>query len=172
MTGDVEKSKLKEIQAILENAKGKSIEEKKKIISDSITKIDVAIGTVTDSNKKKELEKIKAAAEKAQALAAEKEKIDNQQNAATSAALANVKNDLSGAYSQVQTSGEKQMLSIMQSTMSKMASNPSYNSGSDQASVKAIYSTLDAQSKIRFKSALATNVNSNNISVLRQVFGL
>ena len=83
-----------------------------------------------------------------------------------------MKNDLSGAYSQVQTSGEKQMLSIMQSTMSKMASNPSYNSGSDQTSVKAIYSTLDAQSKIRFKSALATNVNSNNISVLRQVFGL
>lgn len=169
---EAEKAKLKEIQDILEKAKGKSIEEKEKIISNTINKIDEAISNVTDSDKKKELEKIRAAAEKAQKLAAEKEKISQQQNATKRATFIKVKDELGAAYSQLGTSKEKQMISIMQSTMGNMASNPSYNSSGDQASVRAIYSTLDSQSKNEFKYALATNVDSASLSVLGQVFGI
>lgn len=172
MSGEAEKAKLKEIQDIIEKAKGKSIDEKKQIISDGISQIDGAISKVTDSGKKKELEKIRAAAENAQKIAAEKQKISQKQNAVKSASLIKARDDLSSAYSEVGTSKEKQMISIMQSTMSEMASNSSYNSSSDQASVRSIYSTLDSQSKNKFKYALASNVDSDNLSVLRQIFGM
>lgn len=172
MSSDAEKAKLKEIQNILESATGKSIEEKKAIISNSINKINGVIGKVTDSSKKKELENIRVAAEKAQELAAEKEKILAQQNNAKKTALIKVRDELNGAYSQVETSKEKQMISTMQLTMGKLASNSSYNSSADQASVKSIYSTLDSLSKNKFKYALATNVDSASLSVLRQVFGM
>lgn len=172
MSSDVEKAKLKEVQDILDNAAGKSIEEKKQIISNSINKINEVIGEVTDSAKKKELENIRSAAEKAQELAVEKEKITSQQNKSKQTALIKVRDELNGAYSQVGTSKEKQMVSIMQSTMGKLASNTSYNSSADQASVKSIYSTLDLQSKNKFKYVLATNIDSASLSVLRQVFGI
>jgi len=172
MGGEAEKAKLKEILDTLDKAKGKSIQEKKQIISDSINQIDGAIGKATDSDKKKELEKIRVAAEKAKQLAAEKEKIWSQQNNTKSAALTKVQNELGGAYSQVGSSKGKQMISIMQSTMSKLASSSSYNSSGDQASVISIYSTLDSQGKNEFKNALAANVDSASVSVLRQVFGI
>ena len=56
--------------------------------------------------------------------------------------------------------------------MGKMAANSSYNSSADQASVKSIYSTMDSNSKNKVKYALATNVDGNNIQLLRQIFGL
>ncbi|HEY8890472.1 MAG TPA: hypothetical protein VIM70_09475 [Clostridium sp.] len=167
-----EKAKLTEIQNIIVKAKGKSIEEKKIVIGDSITKIDKAIAEATNSDKKKELEKIRLEAEKAQKAAAEKEKIAEQQNETTRVALAKAQANLSGAYSQVQTSKGKQIISIMQSSMGKMASNPSYSSAGDQASVRSIYSTLDSASKNQFKYALAVNVDAGNLSLLRQIFGI
>jgi len=172
LMNDQEKAKAKEIQDILEKAKGKSIEEKKKIISNSINKIDEAISGTTDSEKKKELEKIRAEAEKAQKAAEEKEKIAQQQNETRRVALTKAQADLSGAYSQVGTSKEKQIISTMQSTMGKMASNPSYNSSADQAWVKSNYGTLDVDSKNDFKNALFANVDVDNLSLLRQVFGI
>ena len=167
-----EKAKVKEIQNIIEQAKDKSIGEKKQIISGAINKLNEIINKTTDNDKKKELEKIKAEAEKAQMVAEEKEKISQEQNETTRIALTKAQSDLGGAYSQVDTSKEKQVISIMQSAMGKMAANSSYNSSSDQASVKSIYSTLDSSSKNKVKYALATNVNGSNIQLLRQIFGL
>jgi|GEM_PF-1328113 len=167
-----EKVKLTEIQDIIEKAKGKSLEEKKKVIGDSIKKIGEAINVALDSEKKKELEKIKVEAEKVQNAAAEKEKIAEQQNEIRRSALTKAQGDLSGAYFQVESSKGKQMISIMQSSMGEMVSNPSYSSAGDQASVRSIYSTLDSDSKNKFKYALAVNIDAGNLSLLRQMFGI
>ena len=172
LMNDAEKVKLNEIQDIIEKAKGKSIEEKKNVIGDSINKIDAAISVTTDTEKKKELEKIRLEAEKAQKAAAEKEKISQQQNDTRRVALTKAQGDLNGAYSQVGTSKENQIISMMQSTMGEMASNPSYNSAADQASVKSSYGALDADSKNNFKYALFANVDGSNLSLLRQIFGI
>ena len=172
LMNEAEKANAKEIQDIIEKAKGKSIEEKKDVIGDSINKIDEAIGETSDSEKKKELEKIRLEAEKAEKAAAEKEKISQQQNEIRRIALTKAQDDLSGAYSQVETSKEKEIISIMRSTMGEMASNPSYDSAAEQALVKSIYSTLDSDSKNKFKYALFTNVDLDNLSLLREIFGI
>lgn len=172
MDEEVEKAKVKEINDIVEGAKGKSIVEKKEIISDSINKIDEVISETTDSEKKKELEKIRLEAEKAQKAAEEKENISKQQNETRRVALIKAQGDLSGAYSQVGSSKGKQIISIMSSSMGAMASDPAYNSSSNQATVKSLYSTLDSASKNEFKSALITNVDQDNLSLLRQIFGI
>ena len=167
-----EKEKIKEIQNTIESVKGKSIEEKKKVISDTIDKIDKAINKTGDSEKKKELEKIKSEVEKAQQVTAEKEKKSQEQTEIKRTALAKVQDELSGAYSEVQTSKEQQIISIMLSTVSKMVANPSYDSSSDQASVKAIYGTLDANSRNRVKGAIFSSVGGDSIGELRQAFGM
>lgn len=167
-----EKAKAQEIQSIIETASGKSVLEKKEIISNAISRLNEVISKTTDKDKKKELEKIKVEAEKVQKVAVEKEKISQQQNETKRIALTKAQSDLGGAYSQVDTSKEKQVISIMESTMGKMAANSSYNSSADQASVKSIYSTMDSNSKNKVKYALATNVDGNNIQLLRQIFGL
>lgn len=172
LMNEAEKEKVKEIQNIIEQAMGKSIGEKKQIISNAINKLNEVINKTTDSEKKKELEKIKAEAQKAEASAIEKEKISQRQNETKRVALTKAQRDLGGAYSQVETSKEKQIISTMQSTMGKMAVNPSYNSASDQASVRAIYSTLDSNSKNKVKYALITNVDGSNLQLLRQIFGM
>ncbi|MBZ9636602.1 hypothetical protein [Clostridium sp. FP1] len=169
---EAEKAKAKEIQGIIEEVKGKSIQEKKKAISDTIGQLNEAINKTTDSEKKKELEKIKAEAKRAENIAAEKEKKSQEQNQIRRVALTKAAQDLSGAYSQLETSKEKQIISIMQSTMDKMASDPSYNSSSEQASVKSMYSTLDSGSRNKVKYALASNVEGSNLQLLRDIFGV
>lgn len=167
-----EKAKVNEIQNIIDAANGKSVGEKKQIISDAISKLNEVINKTTDNAKKQELEKIKAAAEEAQKVAAEKEKVSQEQNKTRSVALTKAQSDLSGAYSQVDTSREKQIISIMQSTMGKMAADSAYNSAPEQASVRSMYSTLDPSSKNKVKYALATNVEASNLQLLRQIFGI
>lgn len=172
LMNEAEKIKAKKIQDIIEKANGKSIEEKKAAISDSIDKINEVIDKTSDSKQKKELEKIKLEAEKAKAAAVEKEKALHEQTQIRRAALSKAQQDLGGAYSQVQTSKEKQIISIMQASMGKLAADASYNSSADQASVKSLYSTLDADSRNKFKMALFTNVDMDNASLLREIFGM
>ena len=64
LMNEVEKEKIKEVQMTIDGVKGKSIEEKKKVISDVINKLDKIINDSRESAKKKELEKLKAEAEK------------------------------------------------------------------------------------------------------------
>ena len=167
-----EKEKIKEIQNTIDNVKGKSIEEKKKAISDAIDNLDKAINKTGDSDKKEELEKIKAEVEKVEKATAEKEKKANEETEIKRAALRKVESELSGAYSQVESSKEKQIVSIMLSTTSKMVANPSYDSSADQATVKSIYATLDPDSKNRVKSALFSNVGGDSLAQLSKAFGM
>ena len=167
-----EKEKIKEIQNTIDNVKGKSIEEKKKVINDAIDNIDKAINKTNDSDKKEELEKIKAEVEKVEKATAEKEKKVQEETEIKRAALRKVESELSGAYSQVESSKEKQIVSIMLSTTSKMVANPSYDSSADQATVKSIYATLDPTSKNRVKSALFSNVGGDSLAQLSQAFGM
>ena len=167
-----EKEKIKEIQNTIETVKGKSIEEKRKVIKDTINKIDEAIDKTEDSEKKKELEKIKSEVQKAEQFTVEKEKKSQDQEEIKRTALKKVQGELSGAYAQVETSKEQQIISIMLSTVGKMVANPSYDSSSDQATVKSIYSTLDSNGKKRVKGALFSNVGGDTIGELRQAFGM
>jgi molecular chaperone DnaK (HSP70) len=172
LMNEAEKQKIREIQSTIKEVKGKSIEEKKKVISDTINKLDKVIDKTTNSDKKKELEKIKTEVEKAQKVTAEKEKKSEEQAEIKRTALAKVGSELSGAYSQVENSKEQQIISIMLSTVSKMVDNPSYNSSSDQAYVRDIYSTLDPEARSRVKGAIFSSVAGDSIGELRQAFGM
>ena len=172
LMNEEEKGKIKEIQNTIDTMKGKSIEEKKKVISDTINKIDDTINKTTDAEKKKELEKIKTEVEKAQEVTAEKEKKSQEQAEIKRTALKKIQSELNGAYLDVKISKEQQIISIMLSTVNKMISNPSYDSSSDQSTVRSIYSTLDSASKNRVKGAIFSNVAGDSISELRQAFGM
>ncbi|MCB2295593.1 hypothetical protein LGK95_19115 [Clostridium algoriphilum] len=122
-----------------------------------------------------DLKRIRAEVERSRLAAQEKEK--NTQDALVQAAnkrlaLTKVYDELKVAYSQVESSKEKQMLSIMISSVGRMKSNPSYNSSQDQATVKSIYGKLDSNSQERVKIVLFTNVDGDSIRELRQSFGL
>jgi len=169
LMNEADKQKIKELQNTIDGVKGKSIEEKKKVLSNVINKLDKVINDSRESEKKKELEKLKAEAEK---TTQEKKKKSQEQRAIRQIALIKAKNELSNVYSQVVTSKEQKLISMMRSTLSKMISNPSYNSTSDKASIMSIYETLNLISKDRVKSALFWNIDGDTIGQLRQAFGL
>jgi len=169
LMNEADKQKIKELQNTIDGVKGKSIEEKKKVLSNVINKLDKVINDSRESEKKKELEKLKAEAEK---TTQEKKKKSQEQRAIRQIALIKAKNELSNVYSQVVTSKEQKLISMMRSTLSKMISNPSYNSTSDKASIMSIYETLNFISKDRVKSALFWNIDGDTIGQLRQAFGL
>lgn len=167
-----EKERAEEIQNAIRAVKGKSIEEKKKTISDTINKIDNAIDKTQDSEKKKELERIRIEIEKVKKDTEEKEKNSQKQKEIKRTALIKVREELGGAYSEVETSKEQQIISTMLSTISKMVLDPSYDSSSDQALVKASYAALDTVGRNRVKSALFSSVSGGSIGDLRQAFGM
>jgi len=169
LMNEADKQKIKELQNTIDGVKGKSIEEKKKVLSNVINKLDKVINDSRESEKKKELEKLKAEAEK---TTQEKKKKSQEQRAIRQIALIKAKNELSNVYSQVVTSKEQKLISMMRSTLSKMISNTSYNSTSDKASIMSIYETLNLISKDRVKSALFWNIDGDTIGQLRQAFGL
>jgi len=169
LMNEVEKGKIEEVQNAIDVVKGKSIEEKKKVISDVINKLGKIINGSRESAKKRELEKLKAEAGK---IIQKKEKDSQEQIEIRRIALIKVKDELSNVYSQVATSKEQELISLMNSTLSKMISNPSYNFTSDKASILSIYGTLDSTSRDRVKSALFWNIDGDSIGQLRQAFGL
>jgi len=158
-----------QIQNTIDGVKGKSIVEKKKVISDVINKLVKVINDSRESAKKKELEKLKAEVEK---IAQKKKQKAQEQIEIKRIALIKVKNELSDVYSQVVTSKEQKLITIMSSTLSKIISNPSYNYTSDKASIMSIYGTLNSESRDRVKSALFWNIDGDSITQLRQTFGL
>ena len=130
-----------------------------------------------DVNKaeKKNLETIRAEVEKSRQVTQEKEDntLDTQVQAANKRlALIKVDGELKDAYSKVESSKEKQVISIMILAVGKLQSNPSYNSTADQVTAKTMYSKLDSESKDRIKIALLTSINGKSIEKLRQSFGL
>jgi len=167
-----EKVKAEEILVTIDGVKGKSIVEKKKAISGINNMINKETKLATNSEKKKELGEISTAVAKVQKVTEEKVEKYQEQTETNRASLSKAQKDLSGAYAQVETLKEKQVISQMQSTVGKMEANQAYDSTADQAFVKSSYSTLDSASKARVKYALITNVDQNNIKQLRQAFGL
>ncbi len=147
-----------------------------KVLFDNIDKKSVEEKTKGKPIKEnKELKIIRAEVEKSRLASQEKEKNtqDSQVQAANKRlALTKVHDELKDAYSQVDSSKEKQMISIMISTVGKLMSNPSYNSSPDQATIKSIYSKMDSDSKERVKIVLFTNVDGESIRQLKQSFGL
>lgn len=167
---EAQKEKLKESQNNIEKAKGDSVD------------------TTEDSEKNRDLEKIRAEVQKSKQDTVKKEKaateeikketIDangkesQEQTQTNRVALAKVYKELGVVYAQVESPNEHQIISIMLSTVSRLEADQSYDSSSDQASAKAIYSKLDDDSKNRIKFQLFTNVDGDSIVQLRQAFGL
>lgn len=162
-------------QKTLDGAKDKSIEEKKEIITNTNNETNRAKDKISDSDKKKALDKIRSEVEKSKQVTDEKEKNtkDVQVQAVNKRlALIKVQGELKVAYSQVELPKEKQVLSIMISAVGKLEANPSYNSKPDQAYAKSIYNKLDADSKNDIKLALFTNIYKPSIPELKASLGL
>lgn len=165
----VYKQNINGLQDDIDGVKDKSAEEKKKVLNSVINKLDIVIYDSRQSEKKKELEKLKAEAEK---ITQKKEKKAQKQKSIKQIALIKANNELSNVYSQVETSKEQKLISMIRSTLSKMISNPLYNSTTDKASIISIYQTLNSTSKFRVKSALFWNIDGDTMGQLRQAFGL
>ena len=136
-----------------------------------------SIDKTEDSKKEKVLEKIRAAVETSKQDAIKEAKQNTEANRKEPeqinlTVLEKVNDDLGDAYSQVKTPKEKQIISKMRSTVSKLQEDASYNSSSDQASVKGSYSKLNKESKNRLKLALFTNIDGDSVGQLSQIFGL
>ena len=167
-----EKAKVTQLLSTIDGVHGKSIEEKKKVINDINNTVNEFKNKSSSSEKEKKIEKISTEVKKIEKVTAEKEKKSEEQKEIKRDSLTKAQNDLKGAYSHVKTSKEQKVILKMQSTVSKMKSNPSYDARSDQASVKASYSKLDDASKDRIKYALFKNINVGNAEQLRKASGL
>ena len=167
-----EKAKATQLLNTIDGVHGKSIEEKKKVINDINNTVNEFKNKSSSSEKEKKIEKISTEVKKIEKVTGEKEKESRNQKEVKRDSLAKAQNDLKGAYSHVKTSKEQKVILKMQSTVSKMKSNPSYDARSDQASVKDSYSKLDADSKDRVKNALFKNINRGNAEQLRKASGL
>lgn len=172
------KERIIESQNKLEKAKGKFID------------------TTKDSEKSSELEKIRAEVERSKDATVEEEKLETEkiksqtkqanksssidesikeaekQARANRDALVKANHELGEAYLQVESPKEQQLIAELRSSVSKLQADPSYDSSSDQASLKANYSKLEEDSKNRIRVALITNVHEDSIKHLKKAFGL
>lgn len=172
-----ESNKYKEIkqsQNILEETKGKTTEEKKEIIIANNNEIHRTYDKTFDSDKNKELDKIRSEVEDSNQVTVKKEK--NTKDIEVQAAnkrleLLKVHDELKCAYTQVDSTKGKQLILLMISTVSKLESNPYYNSSSDQASAKAIYIKLNADIQNDIKIALQCNIDGESVPKLKKTFG-
>jgi len=172
-----ESNKYKEIkqsQNILEETKGKTTEEKKEIIIANNNEIHRTYDKTFDSDKNKELDKIRSAVEESNQVTVKKEK--NTKDIEVQAAnkrleLLKVHDELKCAYTQVDSTKGKQLILLMISTVSKLESNPYYNSSSDQASAKAIYRKLNADIQNDINIALQCNIDGESVPKLKKTFG-
>ncbi|MCB2341278.1 hypothetical protein [Clostridium estertheticum] len=124
-------------------------------------------------DKKKELEIIRGEVEKSKHVTRKKER--NTKDVLVKAAnkrllLIKVHGELNNAYSQVQSQKEKQVISIMISTVGKLETNPSYEFKTDQARIKSTYNKLDSHSKTDIKNAILYNIDGDSIIQLRKSF--
>ncbi|MBU3176191.1 hypothetical protein KPL47_07390 [Clostridium estertheticum] len=129
----------------------------------------------SDIDKKKELEIIRNEVEKSKYVTREKEK--NTKDVLVQAAnkrllLIKVHGELKNAYSLVESQKEKQVISIMISTVGKLKTNPSYDFKADQASIRSIYNKLDSDSKSDIKNAILCNIDRDSIIQFKKIFGL
>lgn len=79
---------------------------------------------------------------------------------------------LNGVYSAVNSQKSKDMIRRIQSTMSKMIDNPSYNYTADVNAVKAMKAQLSSEEKERLQDAVLDNMDTRTIKELRRTFGV
>ncbi|KRQ87422.1 hypothetical protein ABG79_00760 [Caloramator mitchellensis] len=86
--------------------------------------------------------------------------------------LRKVSISLNKVYSSMKTNREKEIISIIQSTLNKVISNPDYSYQKEVASVKEKYRALPEDSRNRVKSALLSNLDLKDVLKLVSVFGM
>lgn len=79
---------------------------------------------------------------------------------------------LSVVASKTSSADTKALISTIRTSISKVIENPSYDITSDSASVKAMYSNLTEAERSEFKTLILTNMNTNNLLKLQQMFKL
>ena len=146
-----------------------------KIIQKDVDESKKAEDKTSGIDKKKELEIIRGEVEKSKYITQEKEK--NTKDVLVQAAnkrllLIKVHGKLKNVYSLVESQKEKQLISIMISTVGKLETNPSYDFKADQASIKSTYNKLDSHSKSDIKNAILCNIDGGSITQLKKIFGL
>lgn len=101
-----------------------------------------------------------------------KEKILSTDDSKKKQALSKVSGELQSAAASLTTSGQRQVVYMMQSTIRRMISNPSYSYGGDEGAVRAQYSKLSPEEKKALKAAIFSNVDTGTLADLRSAFGL
>lgn len=86
--------------------------------------------------------------------------------------LISTNKQLSVVASKTSSAGTKTLISSIRTSISKVIENPSYDITSDSASVKAMYSNLTEAERSEFKTLILTNMNTNNLLKLQQMFKL
>jgi len=80
--------------------------------------------------------------------------------------------DLSGLQGNLATAKEKQMVSIMTSTVNNIKTNPDYNFWNDMDKVMDIYKTLSPQEKKNFKVKVLSNIDLENALKIKDDYGI
>lgn len=154
---NAEKQKIEGVLNEISNASAGSINSQLiKKVTEELN--DIAKDAKTDDAKKK-AEDIKG-------------KISNADDSKKKQSLSKVSGELQSAAASVNTSGQKEVIYMMQSTIGKMMANPSYSYGSDEAAVRAQYSKLSPEEKKALKAAIFSNVDGGTLVDLRSAFGL
>lgn len=80
--------------------------------------------------------------------------------------------DLSGLQGHLATAKEKQMVSMMTSTINNIKTNPDYNFWNDMDKVMDIYKTLSPQEKKNFKTKVLSNIDLENALKIKDDYGM
>jgi hypothetical protein len=86
--------------------------------------------------------------------------------------LIRVNDQLKKVYSLVKTSNEKQLIAVIQGTISKLLQNPGYSYERDAANVKEKYSKLSKDEREDLQTAILRNMDVAAIIQLKEYFGL
>ncbi|MBE6067133.1 MAG: hypothetical protein E7211_05440 [Clostridium lundense] len=155
----------RKIQEIMSKIDKISNSNSREMLQNIVKEIDNISKNIKDSNTKKEVEKIKEEANKKQ-----EEVSKNEQQA--KASLLRLSGQLSAAQSAVSSPKGKQVIGAMVSTISKMASNPSYNYEGDTAAARSLYNKLTTREKNEVKTAIFSNINMSDVGQIRQLLGI
>lgn len=90
----------------------------------------------------------------------------------TKDSLNTIVEDLSGLQGDLSTAKEKQMVSIMTSTINNIKANSDYNFWNDMDKVMDIYKTLSPQEKKNFKTKVLSNIDLENALKIKDDYGM
>lgn len=139
------------------NASKKTIELPEDILPFNVTALSISGDTM--------LVKVKKVASSAATGKATTQLIDKD-------ILIRVSAQLGSVYSSVATKKEKQVISTIQTVVTKMIQSEAYAYQADAKSVKVIYNALTINEKNDLKSSLLNNMDTDTLVYLKTTFGL